>query len=464
MVDLLPGPTPCGQNDYGEPAAPFKAPGSFPFGAHLTGRLAGENSARPRSRAEITDGTCSSSPTPISIPSRCRSGPSPSTGTASPTSPAAARLALYAPACLERPRLWGGKSPFESAKVDDLLLYITAGVVLGGRLGFVLFYEPSYSSRKSAGHHRGMERRHVVPWRAPRLRHRGLGLRAPQQRQPLEHQDLGCAAVPIGLFFGRIANFINGELFGRPTDVPWGMVFPRRTASSPRHPSQLYEAALEGLVLFIVLRLPRTISALKRPGLVFGLFLTGYALAPRPRSCSASPTSRTLSTSDPSRRHRLLDPDAAARPLLIWRARTRARSDEREAIRERQTTRCGAARGAHRARRADQRRRLHGRVPQRSEHEATTASTAIGPAGDFITAPEISQVFGELIGLWAVASGRMGSPNRSSSPSWDPDAARFAMPRALGDPSKPFARAFRLRRSRRAPCSARFSARLARLA
>ena len=98
--------------------------------------------------------------------------------------------------------------------------------------------------------------------------------------------DLVCAAVPIGLFFGRIANFINGELFGRPTDVPWGMVFPEAALHypdvepTPRHPSQLYEAALEGLVLFIVLRvLTHHFGALKRPGLVTGAFLTGYALA-----------------------------------------------------------------------------------------------------------------------------------------------------------------------------------------
>jgi phosphatidylglycerol:prolipoprotein diacylglycerol transferase len=103
---------------------------------------------------------------------------------------------------------------------------------------------------------------------------------------PWSTTDLCTASVPIGLFFGRIANFINGELFGRPTTMPWGMVFPEaalhypQVEPTPRHPSQLYEAALEGLVLFIVLRvLTHRYGALKRPGLVTGTFLTGYALA-----------------------------------------------------------------------------------------------------------------------------------------------------------------------------------------
>jgi phosphatidylglycerol:prolipoprotein diacylglycerol transferase len=98
--------------------------------------------------------------------------------------------------------------------------------------------------------------------------------------------DLCTASVPIGLFFGRIANFINGELYGRPTSLPWGMVFPEarlhypNIEPTPRHPSQLYEAALEGLVLFMILRiLTHHYGALKRPGLVTGTFLIGYAFA-----------------------------------------------------------------------------------------------------------------------------------------------------------------------------------------
>ena len=89
--------------------------------------------------------------------------------------------------------------------------------------------------------------------------------------------DIICAVAPIGLLFGRLANFVNGELWGRPTDVPWAMIFPRG-GPVPRHPSQLYEAGLEGLVLLIVLGLMVRAGALRRPGLVLGAFATGYAV------------------------------------------------------------------------------------------------------------------------------------------------------------------------------------------
>jgi phosphatidylglycerol:prolipoprotein diacylglycerol transferase len=90
--------------------------------------------------------------------------------------------------------------------------------------------------------------------------------------------DVSAGVAPIGLFLGRIANFINGELWGRPSDVPWAMVFPRG-GPDPRHPSQLYEAALEGVVLFIVLGLLMRFGALKRPGIVTGAFALGYGIA-----------------------------------------------------------------------------------------------------------------------------------------------------------------------------------------
>jgi phosphatidylglycerol:prolipoprotein diacylglycerol transferase len=90
--------------------------------------------------------------------------------------------------------------------------------------------------------------------------------------------DLTCAAGPIGLCLGRIANFINGELWGRPTEVPWAMIFPTG-GPLPRHPSQIYEAALEGVVLFALLAFLVRAGALKRPGLVIGVFAMGYAVA-----------------------------------------------------------------------------------------------------------------------------------------------------------------------------------------
>ena len=194
---------------------------------------------------------------------------------------------LYIRRLLSEPDLWaGGRPPFDVAKVDDLLLYITAGVVLGGRLGFVIFYEPSYYLANPGDI--------IAVWKGGMAFHGALvgcliavWVFARRNRvNPWSTGDLVTAAVPIGLFFGRIANFINGELFGRPTTLPWGMVFPEAALHhpdvepTPRHPSQLYEAVLEGLVLFLVLRLmTHYFGALKRPGLVSGVFLAGYAVA-----------------------------------------------------------------------------------------------------------------------------------------------------------------------------------------
>jgi phosphatidylglycerol---prolipoprotein diacylglyceryl transferase len=194
---------------------------------------------------------------------------------------------LYIRRLLAQPKLWADdQPPFARAKVDDLLLYITVGVVLGGRLGFVFFYEPGYYLANPQDI--------IAVWKGGMAFHGALVGCAiaiwifawRNAVNPWSTADLCTAAVPIGLFFGRIANFINGELFGRPTSLPWGMVFPEarlhypQVEPTPRHPSQLYEAAMEGLILFIVLRiLTHYFGALKRPGLVSGTFLVGYALA-----------------------------------------------------------------------------------------------------------------------------------------------------------------------------------------
>jgi phosphatidylglycerol:prolipoprotein diacylglycerol transferase len=194
---------------------------------------------------------------------------------------------LYIRRLLSQPRLWANDAPpFTPAKVDDLLLYITVGVIAGGRLGFVLFYEPGYY----LSHPQDI----IAVWKGGMAFHGAfvgcvIAIWIFAKRNglnPWSTGDLCTASVPIGLFFGRIANFINGELFGRPTSLPWGMVFPEarvhypQIEPTPRHPSQLYEAALEGLVLFIILRiLTHRYGALKRPGLVSGVFITGYAIA-----------------------------------------------------------------------------------------------------------------------------------------------------------------------------------------
>ena len=161
---------------------------------------------------------------------------------------------------------------------DDFLLWATLGVLLGGRLGYVLFYKPDF--------YLAHPQEILFIWQGGMSFHGGLlGMIAAEvmfaRRRGLPVlalADIVAAAAPIGLFLGRIANFINGELFGRPSEVPWAMVFPRG-GPLPRHPSQLYEAAIEGLVLLLVLHLMIRAGALERRGTLAGAFLIGYAVA-----------------------------------------------------------------------------------------------------------------------------------------------------------------------------------------
>ncbi|MCB1885195.1 MAG: prolipoprotein diacylglyceryl transferase [Geminicoccaceae bacterium] len=164
-------------------------------------------------------------------------------------------------------------------QIDDMVFYATLGVILGGRLGYVLFYYPGYFLQHPL--------EVFAVWQGGMSFHGGLtgvivalAVFARKHRMPaFEVLDAAAVATPPGLFFGRIANFINGELWGRTTDVPWGMVFPR-AGPEPRHPSQLYEAGLEGLVLFaVMLLLARRPRRPEERGLLSGVFLIGYALA-----------------------------------------------------------------------------------------------------------------------------------------------------------------------------------------
>jgi phosphatidylglycerol:prolipoprotein diacylglycerol transferase len=170
-------------------------------------------------------------------------------------------------------------APIDEAHIDDLLFWITLGVVLGGRLGYVLFYNPAYYLAHPV--------EALMVWRGGMSFHGGLlGVAVASvwfaKRRGLAALSIGdligCTA-PIGIFLGRLANFINGELYGRPSELPWAMIFPTG-GDQPRHPSQLYEALLEGLVLFVVLwLLARKAPSAKRPGFLFGAFCAGYALA-----------------------------------------------------------------------------------------------------------------------------------------------------------------------------------------
>src|SRR5271167_1319190 len=185
---------------------------------------------------------------------------------------------FYARAIIASQRLWGGPAPFSVTEFDDFIIWITLGIILGGRIGYVLFYNlPHFVAHPleafelwngGMSFHGGFLGC-VVATVAFALR-RGLPM--------LSLGDVTTAVAPIGLFLGRVANFINGELWGRPTDVPWAMVFPNG-GPIPRHPSQLYEAALEGVVLFIVLSVLVRAGALKRPGVVTGCFALGYGVA-----------------------------------------------------------------------------------------------------------------------------------------------------------------------------------------
>jgi len=190
-------------------------------------------------------------------------------------------------AMMRRPAIWGGTPPTAPDRVDDLLTWVILGVIVGGRLGFVLFYEPAYYMANpleivkvwqgGMSFHGGFAGVIVATWAWARSQ--GVPL--------LRLADAMAVVAPIGIFFGRIANFINAELWGRPTDLPWGVVFPGEAAQScpgivgpcARHPSQLYEAGLEGLLLGLILFAVVRAGGLRRPGLAFGIFLAGYGLA-----------------------------------------------------------------------------------------------------------------------------------------------------------------------------------------
>ncbi|MGM4931975.1 prolipoprotein diacylglyceryl transferase [Tardiphaga sp. 619_E2_N8_5] len=187
---------------------------------------------------------------------------------------------IYARALIKSTRLWGGPSPISLLDFDDFILWVTIGIIVGGRTGYVLFYNLDFFIAHPAeifelwkggmSFHGGFMgcvfAVFLFCWK------RGLSV--------LSLGDITCAVGPIGLLLGRLANFINSELWGRHADasVPWAMVFPNG-GPLPRHPSQLYEAGLEGIGLFLILALMIRAGALKRPGLILGAFIFFYALA-----------------------------------------------------------------------------------------------------------------------------------------------------------------------------------------
>lgn len=191
----------------------------------------------------------------------------------------------YVAALCARPALWGGAAPMPPRRAEDLLTWMVLGVVLGGRLGYALLYQPAYFAANPG--------EILAVWRGGMSFHGGLmgvvaaiaGFAWRNGFDALRLGDAVAAAAPIGLFFGRIANFVNGELWGRPTAAPWGVVFPGAECppgwpeACARHPSQLYQAGLEGLALGLLLYWAVRRGALRRRGLLIGLFFAGYGLA-----------------------------------------------------------------------------------------------------------------------------------------------------------------------------------------
>lgn len=178
-------------------------------------------------------------------------------------------------------RLWhGGQAAITSEQSDDLLLWITLAVIVGGRLGQVLLYDPDYYFHNPA--------EIIKTWKGGMSFHgaliaSGLALlifARNMKVSALSVMDLCCASVPFGLFLGRLANFINSEHWGRVApDVSWAVLFPNG-GDAARHPSQLYEAALEGLVMFVVMRFcTHKLFSLQRPGFTAGVWLVWYAIA-----------------------------------------------------------------------------------------------------------------------------------------------------------------------------------------
>ncbi|MCC6469049.1 MAG: prolipoprotein diacylglyceryl transferase [Alphaproteobacteria bacterium] len=177
--------------------------------------------------------------------------------------------------CRERPEL------VTPEQMDDFIMWLTLGIILGGRVGYVLFYNPLHFLAN--------------PLEIPALWHGGMSFHGGLMGVLLAMflfarkrgirffalADVVAVCVPFGLFFGRMANFINGELYGRATDLPWAIVFPSKDAGPlPRHPSQLYEGFLEGVILFAVLwLLMRYADARRKVGMLSGTFLIGYGCA-----------------------------------------------------------------------------------------------------------------------------------------------------------------------------------------
>jgi phosphatidylglycerol:prolipoprotein diacylglycerol transferase len=187
---------------------------------------------------------------------------------------------IYARSLLKTEKLWDGPATITLVQLDDFILWVTIGIIVGGRTGYVLFYNLPFFIAHPA--------EIFELWKGGMSFHGGfmgcviavIAFARVNKVSILSLGDITTAVAPVGLLLGRLANFINSELWGRAADpsLPWAMIFPNG-GPLPRHPSQLYEAGLEGIVLFAILAVMIRLGALKRPGLILGSFMAIYGLA-----------------------------------------------------------------------------------------------------------------------------------------------------------------------------------------
>ena len=325
---------------------------------------------------------------------------------------------IYARSLVKKERLWGGPAPITLVQLDDFILWVTIGIIVGGRTGYVLFYNPAFFIQHPA--------EIFQLWNGGMSFHGGfLGCVAAvmlfarkNDISILSLGDITTAVGPIGLLLGRLANFINSELWGRTADssVPWAMVFPnggpcRGTRASSMRP------ALEGILLFAILAVMVRMGALKRPGLILGSFIAIYGLARIAGEFFREPDPQLGFLWGGLTMGMLLSvPMIIAGAILIvmaWRREAPEHDTEvdlRQAVTEFSPLQSEIQKLI----------RSSGPMPvwrymelclTHPEHGYYVSRDPLGREGDFTTAPEVSQMFGELLGLWTASVWKaIGSP------------------------------------------------------